>query len=183
MKDPAFLERVIGDILELNGELVSIIHNASDKNFIVRYVAKRNVKKSRKRITAYVEKLKAGNVQLSRDNLVEFFTYTFNNYPPKGNFGSVQLSTVTIDDYHTEAEAYIVFDDYKCIITIDTTMDNFKVVIRHSTKDGNRNCNIQCNGGLLTTNATMYLDDLRKLNSKIWEDIAEFIFSNIKAYE
>lgn len=88
--------RIIGDFLEINSNILE--YQMSGKNFLDKFYKKIKSKRYRKKLLNAARKLKDSNYVLNIHNVAELFCTTFNNYPPKGNFGHVFYSKINNGD-------------------------------------------------------------------------------------
>ena len=162
--------RIIGDFIEINGDIISKEFNSKLPRLIKKIYFGRYKKKLLKSVDKFVD---SGHI-LTTDNLVEFFTIIFNNFPPNGEFNSI-IRCVRDDNLSHSVEAAIKFDAYDYLITIDRLeYPNFRLICRkHIDKDTTDGINITTNR-LFSTNIRKS-DYLEKINTKLLEEIREYI--------
>lgn len=174
-----YVQRMIGDIFEINGDIVAMVHQTKHFKFIVKKIAKHQ----RRQLIRMANNIKRQFFPLSKDNLVEFFSYVYNYAPPKGEFGSIKLSKVVETNGHYNTEAYISFDEYSCIITIEDNWDKFSVRVKKIQDSGDISFNIQCENDLLNCSNSAAKEILKVINRRLLDDISDFILLNLKSFE
>lgn len=83
-------ERIIGDCMEINAEIVEQRFTSKLPKFIARI----REKYYRDKLIKIITKLKVANKPLTSNNLFEFFIYLYNNYPPKGSYKDIGYSVI-----------------------------------------------------------------------------------------
>ena len=79
-------QRIIGDALQLNAEINESIFNSKSPRFLKILEKKYYTLK----ISRIVKKIGAGNVPLTKANLVELASYIYNNYQPDCKFMGIK---------------------------------------------------------------------------------------------
>jgi hypothetical protein len=178
MIDVKSKDRLIGDVIEVNGDIVAQEYNSK----LPKPIKKIYYNRYRKKLLKSIDKLVSSNHILTTDNLIEFFTVTFNNFPPDGRFNSI-IRSVRDDVLNHCIEAVIKFDEYEYLITIDRLdYPNFRLICRRHideyTTDG---INITTNK-LFSANPKKS-DYLEKINRQILKEIGEYLRSNVASYD
>ena len=170
--------RLLGDIIEVNGDIVAQEYNSKLPKFIKKYYYGRY----RKKLLKSVDKIVESNHILTTDNLIEFFTDTFNNFPPDGNFNSIIKSAR--DDALTHCiEAVIKFEEYEYLITIDRLeYPNFRLICRKRI-DENTTDGINITTNRLFSSNSRKSEYLEKINTQLLKEIREYLRSIILAYD
>lgn len=167
-------ERLIGDFLEANTDIVVRQHNSK----LPKFISKLESKYYRKKLIKIIKKFKNSDVILTKDNLVEFFAYTFNNFPPKGKFNSIN-SSIVIDG---NTEGILFFDDIKVVITIEKEQEKFELIIDQTTKTNENNKYVFQLSELYSDNP-ITKDLVAKLNKQIVLEISTYLLDTISAYK
>lgn len=165
--------RIIGDFLEINSDIISRQVKSKLPKFISNVVYNRYRKKLRKTVT----KLQNSNMVLTKENLAEYFIYCYNNFPPKGSYRSV--NKVLYNEDTNKVEAIIKFESKQAIIDIEDNYDGFTIGVKDKDIDtGNwNNFSIHCIK--LESNMNIASEVLKEINKQLLDDICIFILSNI----
>ena len=110
-------DRLIGDCLELNGEINEKIFNSKFPKFIKNFQKKYYTKKMMK----IVDKISDGNTPLNRSNIIELATYLNNNYQPTGSFSNIKHVK-----YFSDSDTYLMrleFDESIIVFNIPNAGD------------------------------------------------------------
>lgn len=167
-------DRIIGDFLEINADIVQSETNSK----LPKFIRKRKSKKTRNKLLKSAKKIKNSNYILTTENLRELFVYVYNNYPPKGQYKSIFM--VKADEEAKNIEAVISFDNCKAIITIEKGISGFDISISEKKSDNyTESCNIHCN--------SLYHDNVRseileKINRKLLDDLSNYVIDIISSY-
>lgn len=171
------MERIIGDFLEINADIVK---QEVDSN-LPKFLSKLKAKHFRRKLMKRLYKLKSTEYILNSKNLSELFTYVFNNFPPMGEYNSIKYSKVIEDGNSLRSEAVVEFDNIKCIITLDSNDKYFGINVSQTLEDDNRvGFNLSLNE--LYTEKEQYKDIISKINDKLLEELVSYIESILKNY-
>lgn len=168
------MDRIIGDFLEINAEILSMQTMSKGLPFI----SKIRASILRSKLLKRVEKLRNSGLVLNADNLIEYFAYINNRFYPETHFGSVTKCVIDNNIY----EALLEFKNQNAIITIDThELPKFNVKARIILSDYvTRGIDIQTDrlsSDNLNRNTTLI-----SINEVLLNDICDFIVMSIKPY-
>ena len=171
--------RIIGDFLEINGNILYQKQSSKLPNFIknIRY----NYYHSK--LIKLVDKFVNSNYILTKNNLVEFFAYVFNNYLPNGSYDIVKFTkyNYTGDIIESCLEFEDEEDKYVCVITINTNDQLFELKAKKTTPTGTINANVFLSQ--LATTKESCKDIVNIINSRLIISIKNYILSILNAYE
>lgn len=175
--DTKSTNRIIGDFLEINADILLQYQKSKLPEFIKRKISFWH----RKKLLKSARKIANSNIILTKDNLGELFAYTYNNFPPKGSFGCIICSK--INNNEQQIEAVIKFDSYKAIITIDKDVSTFDLVVSYKNLEDNtnKNCSISCTN--LNSDNPITKPLLEKINKRLLLDMSDYIVSNISLFQ
>ena len=170
-------DRIIGDFLEINADIVSYKQLSKSPKFITNF----SVKRKRKRLRKMIDKLKETDYVLNKNNLIEIFAYIYNNFPPYGRYGSIYMVKMN-DIENTDIEAVIRFDNIVAVITIEDRMHGFGINIKDSSDpESLKSCSVNVNK--LESKNKRSKDLLKKINERLFKDMIDYIESIILLYE
>ena len=167
------MDRIIGSFLEINGDIILQENESKLPGFIKRIRSKHY----RKKLIKSINKLRNSKYILTKENIEEFFSYTYNGFPPYGKFKSVIMSKVDNDI----TEGVLKFDKYKIVISIYKNEENFEIHIVESNEYGNDSYNLYMDK--LYSEAKANRELLYMINDKILNDICDFINDIIVLYK
>lgn len=172
------MDRIIGDFLEINADIVK---QEVDSN-LPKFLSKMKAKLFRKRLLKSLYKLKSSNYILNSRNLSELFTYTFNNFPPMGEYNSIKHSKIIEDTgYSIRSEAVIEFDNIKCIIYLDSREKYFEINVSQTLENNNK-MGFNLSLTELSSEKDQYKDIVSNINDKLVDELVSYIESIIKNY-
>ena len=168
--------RIIGDFLEINSDIVQAEFNSKLPKFIKKY----KFRKQRKRLLDNVSKLRDSGIVLETDNIVELFSYIYNNFYPETSYKSIEKCKI-----NTDIEAYegiIKFDNIVSIITIEKDIyPKFNINTKINVSNGiSQGINIEIDR--LYSDNTKKNDILSRVNSELVNVICDYIEDIIKPY-
>lgn len=165
--------RIIGDFLEINADIVE----RRFKSKLPKILANIEEKHSRNKLIKTAKKIRESDNTLNLYNLSELFIYTFNNFPPNGNYKSIMISKVV--DEGNIIEAVIKFEDIVSIINIDKKENTIDVNI---TQDNNTFFT-RCNGLLKHSKKGSRVDIiLMRINKELLNTITDYIIETLESY-
>lgn len=174
--DKKDMSRIIGDFLEINADIIQ----QRESSKLPKFIANIRASYHHKKLIKAVNKFKKSKYILTKDNLAEFFAYTYNNFPPYGSYKSVLASKIN-DKNANEIEGIIKFDSYKAVITIDKRYKKFDISIYNKVSQiSSQSCSI--NVEKLYSEKEVSSELLSKINEKILEDMCDYILSIIMIY-
>lgn len=169
--------RLIGECLEINADIVKERTNTKLPSFIADIISSYY----RKRLLKSVKKLRNSHYILTSENLLEFFNYTFNNFPPYGTYKSVSMSKIFDNDNYNTIVALIKFEDYTVDITIYSNIpDYFDINIINDSQQGTNKYFLHLNS--LYSENNNIKDILNIINEKLLNDITDYIIDTISIY-
>jgi hypothetical protein len=168
--------RIIGDFLEINSDIVQ----QEFESKLPKFMKKMKSKKLRKRLLDNIDKLRNSNMILGTDNLIELFSYVYNNFYPEASYKSIIKCKVDLDK--EEYEAVIQFDNQTSIITIEKDTYpkfniNSKIMI---SKGASKGINIQVHE-LFSDNPTKN-EILSNVNRELLNIICDYIEEIVEPY-
>lgn len=166
-------ERIIGDSLEIYSDLIKSKNDESDKRpkFIKNIIFKRYYKK----LVKIVKKLYKANKPLTRANLVEYFTYIYNNYPPYGTYKHMSV----VKMLSSSIVAVFKVDNIKAKFIIREDEKTFNLVLAITNTNTEVVQNYDINLETLYSDDTRFKDKLESINNSIHQDIADYILDAI----
>ena len=178
MIDKNNMDRIIGDYLEINSDIVAREFNSKLPEFISKWISK----KQRKKLLSSLYKFRDSDYVLDWINLIELFTYVYNNFEPDHSYGVINNTVLSSEG---RLEAFILFDNYQCLIYFD------QLPINYSEEDIKFNLkmrNINANNGIdiyltkLKGTSKQVQDMVSELNYVLKNTITEYIESTLKKY-
>lgn len=139
MKDE---KRIIGEFMEISADILQNQLNSKLPAFLAKIISKHQ----RKKLIKSCKKFRNSNYILDKYNISELIYYVYNNYPPKGEYGSICFAK--IDPETTDrVECVVMHGDkeriVKAIITIDLKLPTFELTIYDEYDDKNNNYYIE----------------------------------------
>lgn len=169
--------RIIGEFLEINADIVLFQHESKLPGFIKKSWAqwKRN------KLKKMVNKLRKSDHILTLENLAELFVYLYNNYPPNGSYECIKLCKV-LGDNSNQMEAIIKFADYNCVISIDKKDPEFDIAVKRTSSDGSQGFKIKTDK-LYCKNRLVFATQLKEINECLKDVICKYIISILDSYK
>ena len=167
-------DRIIGDFLELHAEINSMSTSDDYKRY-PKFIKNIIIKKYHKKLVNTVSRLRSANQPLTRDNLIEYFTYLFNNYPPHGTY----KSTTVVKKLDGIIFAVVKIDNMKIKFNIGLDENNFNIVIHASKEDDNIKSYDVSLRKLYTENKKVS-DMIDRINQVLISDMTDYILENIE---
>ena len=170
-------KRIIGDFLEINGENIQYREN-NKRNPISKIIYKYNRRKLKKAVT----KLKKSNIILNRFNIIELFSYIYNNFPPDGKYDIIYRSKINMNN-PDEVEGILKFDNYTVIInTCDE--NNISINIHITDEEGNIKNYTLNSESISTSNISAEINSiLNIINKKLLDIMCNYILNVINLYD
>ena len=167
------MDRIIGSFLEINGDIIL----QENESKLPKFIKKIRSRYYRNKVIKSIKKLRNSNHILSKDNIEEFFSYTFNSFPPYGKYKSVVTSKI---DNNT-TEGILEFDNYKVIITIEKDEENFEIHINEINEDRYDTYNLYLDK--LYSESKSSREILYTINNRLLNDICDFINTIVMLYK
>ena len=170
--------RIIGDYLEVNADIVTFRFRSKYPRFIKRILVNQKYKK----MLNSLEKFRNSEYVLNVNNLYEFFIYIFNNYPPYGNYHSIDSIVIKpIELGKKQIEAKVSFDKIVSWITIEEEGTSFEIIAKELNKSEEQTgINISLQAMQSKSHGANQL--LQKINKQLKEEIYQYIFDIISNY-
>ena len=172
------MDRIIGDFLEINADIVKQQVDST----LPAFISKLRAKYFRKKLLRSLHKLKKKHYVLTCKNIAELFTYTFNNFSPKGNYNSIKYSKVKVDsESYFGIEGIVEFDNLTSIISMKSNDLYFEINTSITKDDGSKD---QFNLTLqkMYTDNNKYHDTIYKINEKLLDELISYIDSILNHY-
>lgn len=168
--------RIIGDFLEINSDIIQ----AEFESKLPKFLKKFKFRKQRKRLLSNVSKLRESNMTLEVDNLIELFSYVYNNFYPETSYKCIKKCKINVDK--GIYEAMINFDNQVSVIVIEEeTYPKFnissKIIVRDGVSEG---IDIQTDKLFSDNNAKNEI--LSRINKELLNTICDYIEDIIKPY-
>lgn len=171
------VERLIGDFLEINANIVQDEFESKIPKFIKKF----KYKKLRQRLLDNVDKLRQSEIILNTDNLIEYFSYIVSNFYPETKYGVI--TKCRVDEASGLYEAVLSFENQSAIISIDKSRYpkfnvSSRIILEDETASG---INIETE----QLQSDTYKKDkiLGRINNMLLNDICNFITDRIKPYQ
>lgn len=117
------MSHIINDVISLNSEIMMMENDTNkEKNIVTKILDKRNIKKYKTKLLSIIDNIANNKYYLNRDDLLEFFRYVYNNYPPNGTFESIEFIKKEVLDM-TEDDT----DSYVAYLSLDDIVEGYKV--------------------------------------------------------
>lgn len=174
------MDRLIGDVMEINGDILMQEQNSKLPKFLARIRSRYY----RSKLIKSAKKLRKANVPLTYDNLRELFNYMISNYPPEGsykNIKKVKIYTASEIDY---MDAWVELDNLKFLIKFNSTAEvrgKFDVTISHTVSETLTET-FEIMLSKLETTKPELRDIIRELNNTLYNVIADYIIETISSY-
>lgn len=165
-------DRIIGDFLELHADINSMSSSDEYKRY-PGFIKNIIIKRYHKKMINTVKKLKNANQPLTKDNLIEYFTYLFNNYPPYGSY----KSTTVVKKLNEMIFATVRIDDMKVKFNIRLDEDSFNIVI--NVPNGENSKSYDTSLRKLYSENKKTTDMIDKINKTLISDMTDYILDNI----
>ena len=166
-------DRIIGDFLEINADIIS----KEFKSKLPKFISKIHYNKYKKRLIKSATNLKNSNMILTKENLEELFSYCYNNYPPNGSYRSI--NKVMYNQDTGKYEGIIKFDNITAIIDIEKNYDGFTIGVKEKNIESGEWNNFSIHCIRLDTKNNAALDTIKNINKQLLEDISNFILDII----
>jgi len=166
--------RIIGDFLEINSDITQ----AEFESKLPKFLKKFKFRKQRKRLLNNVSKLRESNMILEVDNLIELFSYVYNNFYPEASYKCIKKCKLDKDTY----EAMVNFDNQVSVIVIDEEIYpkfniSSKIIVRDGVSEG-----IDIQTDKLFSDNIVKNEILYRINRELLSVICDYIEDIIKLY-
>lgn len=127
-------ERIIGSCLEINSDIIRMKFE-EDKKFPKLFIKLRENFYRRKLIKT-VKKLEKANIPLTKNNLLELFSYIYSNFPPNGSYQDIkQILHVEKENLNLWKAVVKYSDNILYSIDIDVAEPTFTVTVIINNKE------------------------------------------------
>lgn len=172
--------RIIGDCFEINGDIISM----RIKSKLPKFISKIQENFRRNRLIKIVKNLRKANVPLSRDNIIEYFTYIFNNFSPNGEYKSIKgIKHIIIDD---TLETWIVMvsvnDEFTAVFKVEMDSKEFSIDLKIPNNDNFITRNLTNLTQVYSDNPETF-DYIDKLNKILISDMTDYILDSLYLYK
>ena len=182
MIDTKNMNRIIGDYFEINSDIVAKEFNSK----LPKFISKRIAKKQRLKLLDSLTKFRESNYIMNWINIVELFTYIYNNFDVDHKYKGV----TKVEMYNNTLEALVEFDGYYALIFFDHLPEGnnneeikFNLRMRYISTDSNDTRNgidIYLSSLKATSrNAQKYVDEL---NYVLRNYICDYIEETLNKY-
>lgn len=169
-------ERLIGDCLEINADIIDTRFHSKLPKFIANLRAKYYMNK----LIKTAEKIAAANTPLDKENIQELAMYLFNNYKPHGEYKRISYTKFMNSGYYIMK--LDVAKDFTSIFTIPETGDRFTLNIRAANNDGGFE-GYELELKTLATEKDDIKDKLLLINQALVQTISEYVIDTVLAYK
>lgn len=186
MENDINVERIIGDCFEINADIIQSSINSK----LPRFIADTREKYYRNKLIKVVKKLKKANIPLNRSNLIEFFSYLYNNYSLYNTEDSKckfiewvkHLETDDLDIWEAKISDLCEYDNrtIKCIIKIDAKEEKMQLLIGIYSEETIDSYDIWCSK--IETSNSELREYVRIINNMLIESIYEYIINSLEYY-
>lgn len=174
--------QLIGDFLIINAEILDKQFNSKLPKFMSKFIANYQ----RRKLIKIAKKIKKSNMIMNKDNLIELFTYIYNNFQDdNGRFGCVQK--VFIESNFKYLQAVIYFDgNIASFIFEEYTTNNCKSFDLNidCSKDPKYINNYSITKEDLSSNEISKVPSeiLNRINQLLLEDMTSYIITSVSSY-
>lgn len=174
------MERIIGEFLEINADIVKQEANSKLPSFL----SKLRANYFRRKLLKSLYKLEKSDYILNRNDISELFAYTFNNFPPKGSYNTIAFSKVIERNGNIDTEGMIGFDKITCIFNLSTEKSYFDFSISSIDENGEMHRFNSSLDRLYANNKNDYYNDIiYKINKDLLKEIINYVESVLKMYK
>ena len=176
------MNRIIGDFMEINSDIVVQQFNSKLPKFISKWLATNK----RKKLLKTLDKFRNSDYILVWNNIVELLIFVYNNFEPEHKYKVVENVTLM----NNKLEAFIKFDNYQCLIYfedlpidhLDTTDQDiwFNLKMHEISSRGQEGMDIQLSS--LKGSAKRTQELLGELNYVLKNTICDYIEETIQKY-
>lgn len=167
------VNRLIGDCLELNADIIQNEHESK----LPKFLAKLRANYYRYKLIKSVKKIEQGNTPLSKDNLMELALYLYNNYRPYGEY-----KTISYVKYLESTDSYVmkleVAKDVFSIFTLNEKNASFDAKIKPAV-DTTYDVSLK----ELTSDNDDLKHHLLEINHELLKVITQYIIDTIEEYK
>ena len=177
MKKEINTDRIIGDCMEVYGEIVSMLHDTSSKE--PRFIREIKAKRYLSKLVKIVKKIRDANKPLNKENLKEYFYYLFSSFPPYGSYKNT--TTVNILESTNTVMAVFKLDIYtKIKFVIRDNDDMFNMIISKKSDKSEEVNSYDINTNELLVENKEIASIIEEINKTMLDNITEYILSSIK---
>ena len=101
------LNNIIGDCIQMNTDIINQYNDSKLPKFIIKLL----ILRKKRKLLDCVNKIKRGNVPLTRVDLISFFNYIMSSFPLEERFGHIYNCRIITTDFESFLEASINIED------------------------------------------------------------------------
>lgn len=101
------LNNIIGDCIQMNTDIINQYNDSKLPKFIIKLL----ILRKKRKLLACVNKIKRGNVPLTRVDLISFFNYIMSSFPLEERFGHIWNYRIINTEFESFLEASINIED------------------------------------------------------------------------
>lgn len=101
------LNNIIGDCIHLNTDIINQYNDSKLPKFIIKLL----ILRKKRKLLVCVNKIKRGNVPLTRVDLISFFNYIMSSFPLEERFGHIYNCRIITTEFESFLEASINIED------------------------------------------------------------------------
>lgn len=101
------LNNIIGDCIQMNTDIINQYNDSKLPKFIIKLL----ILRKKRKLLDCVNKIKRGNVPLTRVDLISFFNYIMSSFPSEERFGHIYNCRIITTEFESFLEASINIED------------------------------------------------------------------------
>ena len=101
------LNNIIGDCIQMNTDIINQYNDSKLPKFIIKLL----ILRKKRKLLDCVNKIKRGNVPLTRVDLISFFNYIMSSFPLEERFGHIYNCRIITTEFESFLEASINIED------------------------------------------------------------------------
>lgn len=101
------LNNIIGDCIHLNTDIINQYNDSKLPKFIIKLL----ILRKKRKLLDCVNKIKRGNVPLTKVDLISFFNYIMSSFPLEERFGHIYNCRIITTEFESFLEASINIED------------------------------------------------------------------------
>ena len=127
------LNNIIGDCIQMNTDIINQYNDSKLPKFIIKLL----ILRKKRKLLDCVNKIKRGNVPLTRVDLISFFNYIMSSFPLEERFGHIYNCRIITTEFESFLEASINIEDsilHNSTIKKIQAVFKFNIFIRNQEK-------------------------------------------------
>ena len=125
------LNNIIGDCIQMNTDIINQYNDSKLPKFIIKLL----ILRKKRKLLDCVNKIKRGNVPLTRVDLISFFNYIMSSFPLEERFGHIYNCRIITTEFESFLEACINIEDS---ILHHSTIKKIQAVFKFNIFMGNQ---------------------------------------------